>query len=97
MILLLNILKCLQHFLFSLLSKGVMAAPVHQIMLKGAEKVLRCRDGAEKILRCRDGAEKVLRWCRGAELVVRFLLYPDSIFFPSWGTPQVLKIFFSRF
>ena len=73
-----------------------MAAPVHQIMLKGAEKVLRCRDGAEKMLRCRDGAEKVLRWCRGAELVVRFLLYPDSIFFPSWGTPQVLEKYFCR-
>ncbi|CAF2882224.1 unnamed protein product [Rotaria sp. Silwood2] len=33
-------------------TKGVSAAPLHQNMLKGAEKVLRCRDGVEKVPRC---------------------------------------------
>ena len=60
-----------------------MAAPVHQIMLKGAEIVLK-------------SAGMVPRCCAGAVLVLWFLLYPNSIFVPPWGTPQVLKKTFCR-
>jgi len=70
--------------------KGVMAAPVHQIMLKGAEKVLRCWDGAEKVLRCRDGAGMVPR-CWG------FYFIPTQ-FSPLMGYPSgIEKKFVSSF